>query len=110
MSMLEIKNIHKRFGSLEVLKGASIQVEPHQVVVILGPSGSGKTTLLRCINFLERADKGELVVGGTAVESETVKKKEIGEIRKKVGFVFQNYNLFANKTALQNVMHRPGGW
>ena len=105
MSMLEIKNIHKRFGSLEVLKGASIQVEPHQVVVILGPSGSGKTTLLRCINFLERADKGELVVGGTTVDFETVKKKEIREIRKKVGFVFQNYNLFANKTALQNVMH-----
>ena len=75
MSMLEIKNIHKRFGSLEVLKGASIQVEPHQVVVILGPSGSGKTTLLRCINFLERADKGELVVGGTTVDFETVKNE-----------------------------------
>ena len=103
--MLEIKNIHKNFGSLEVLKGASIRVEAHQVVVILGPSGSGKTTLLRCINFLEHADKGELTVGDTKIDFETVKRREIREVRKKVGFVFQNYNLFANKTAIQNVMH-----
>lgn len=103
--MLEIKKIYKGFGELEVLKGASIKVEPHQVVVILGPSGSGKTTMLRCINFLERADSGELVVGDTKVDFSKVKKKEIHEIRKKVGFVFQNYNLFTNKTALQNVMH-----
>lgn len=103
--MLEIKNIHKKFDDLEVLKGASIQVDAHQVVVILGPSGSGKTTLLRCINFLEHADQGQLVVGDTRVDFAAAKKREIREIRKKVGFVFQNYNLFANKTAIQNVMH-----
>lgn len=103
--MLEINNIYKSFGSLEVLKGASIKVKPQQVVVILGPSGSGKTTMLRSINFLERADKGELVVGDMKVNFDTAKKREIREIRKKVGFVFQNYNLFNNKTALQNVMH-----
>ena len=103
--MLEIKNIHKKFDDLEVLKGASIKVDAHQVVVILGPSGSGKTTLLRCINFLEHADQGQLVVGDTQVDFSSAKKREIREIRKKVGFVFQNYNLFANKTAIQNVMH-----
>lgn len=102
--MIEIKNIHKKFGNLEVLTGASVRVEPHQVVVVLGPSGSGKTTMLRCINFLEHADKGQLTVGDMTVDFAKVKKKEIREIRKKVGFVFQNYNLFANKTALQNVM------
>ncbi len=103
--MLEIKNIHKKFDDLEVLKGASIKVDAHQVVVILGPSGSGKTTLLRCINFLEHADQDQLVVGDTQVDFSAAKKREIREIRKKVGFVFQNYNLFANKTAIQNVMH-----
>ena len=103
--MIEIKNIYKSFDKLKVLTGASIKVEPHQVVVVLGPSGSGKTTMLRCINFLERADSGELTVGDMTVDFAKVKKKEIHEIRKKVGFVFQNYNLFANKTALQNVMH-----
>lgn len=103
--MIEIKNIHKSFGKLDVLTGASIKVEPHQVVVVLGPSGSGKTTMLRCINFLEHADSGVLTVGDMTVDFSKVKKKEIHEIRKKVGFVFQNYNLFANKTALQNVMH-----
>lgn len=103
--MLEIKNIHKKFDDLEVLKGASIKVDAHQVVVILGPSGSGKTTFLRCINFLEHADQGQLVVGDTQVDFSSAKKREIREIRKKVGFVFQNYNLFANKTAIQNVMY-----
>lgn len=103
--MLEIKNIHKKFDDLEVLKGASIKVDAHQVVVILGPSGSGKTTLLRCINFLEHADQGQLVVDDTQVDFSAAKKRDIREIRKKVGFVFQNYNLFANKTAIQNVMH-----
>ena len=82
--MLEIKNIHKNFGSLEVLKGASIRVEAHQVVVILGPSGSGKTTLLRCINFLEHADKGELTVGDTKIDFETVKRREIREVNEEM--------------------------
>ncbi len=103
--MLELNNLHKSFGKLEVLKGVSIKVEPRQVVVILGPSGSGKTTLLRGINFLEQPDSGELVIAGKKLDYEKVKKRDIREVRKKVGFVFQNHNLFANKTALQNVMH-----
>lgn len=103
--MIEIKNIKKNFDDLEILKDVSLSVQPHEVVVVLGPSGSGKTTMLRCINFLEHADSGILTVGDTTVNFSKVSKKEIREIRKKVGFVFQNYNLFANKTALENVMH-----
>lgn len=102
--MIEVKHIKKSFGKLSVLKDVSLKVEEGQVVVFLGPSGSGKTTLLRCINFLEHADSGELTIGDITVDVSTVKKKQIHEIRKKVGFVFQNYNLFANKTALENVM------
>lgn len=103
--MIEIKNIKKSFGKLSVLTDVSLTVQPHEVVVVLGPSGSGKTTMLRCINFLERADSGKLTVGDMTIDFTKVSKREIHEIRKKVGFVFQNYNLFANKTALQNVMH-----
>ena len=101
--MLELRNIQKAFGSLEVLKGVSLNVNQGDVIAILGPSGSGKTTLLRCANFLERADGGELVFDGEHIPLKTVSKKDIARIRKKTAFVFQNYNLFANKTALQNV-------
>ena len=101
--MLELRNIQKAFGSLDVLKGVSLNVNQGDVIAILGPSGSGKTTLLRCANFLERADGGELVFDGEHIPLKTVSKKDIARIRKKTAFVFQNYNLFANKTALQNV-------
>lgn len=101
--MIAIQNIHKAFGSNEVLKGVNIRVEHGDVVVIIGPSGSGKTTLLRCINFLEKADDGRLTIGDLSVDFRTVTKKEIRQIRYRTGFVFQNYNLFANKTALENV-------
>ncbi len=101
--MLEIKNIHKRFGNTEVLKGVDLNVEKGDVVVILGPSGSGKTTLLRSINFLERADQGSMVFGDKKYSFQKASKKEILEVRKKTAFVFQNYNLFQNKTALENV-------
>jgi L-cystine transport system ATP-binding protein len=101
--MLEIKNIRKSFGKTEVLKGVDIQIAKGDVTVILGPSGSGKTTLLRCINFLERADDGEMIIDGIHVQFNKAKKKDILEIRKKTAFVFQNYNLFNNKTALGNV-------
>lgn len=101
--MLEIKNIHKAFDGLGVLKGVSLSVEKGDVVAILGKSGSGKTTLLRCINFLETADDGELVFDGETVPLHNASKRDIARIRKKTAFVFQNYNLFRNKTALQNV-------
>lgn len=101
--MLEIKHIKKSFGSLSVLKGVDITVEQGDVVAILGPSGSGKTTLLRCINFLENADEGTLIFGREKYELGHVSKKEIARLRKKTAFVFQNYHLFQNKTALQNV-------
>ncbi len=101
--MIEIKNIHKAFGKNKVLRGVDIKVEKGDVVVILGSSGSGKTTLLRCINFLEKADDGEIRINDMQVKFKNASKKEILDIRKKTAFVFQNYNLFNNKTALENV-------
>ncbi len=101
--MLQVKNVHKKFGENEILKGVSLDVEKGDIIVILGPSGSGKTTLLRCINFLERADKGTIDFKDIHTEFKTASKKQIHELRQHTGFVFQNYNLYANKTALQNV-------
>ena len=101
--MLEIKNVHKRFESLEVLKGIDLNVNKGDVVAILGPSGSGKTTFLRCLNFLERADRGEIVFDGERFDLHTASRADVARIRKKTAFVFQNYNLFLNKTVLQNV-------
>ena len=103
MAMLEIKNLHKSFGSLEVLKGVSLDVEKGDVVAILGPSGSGKTTFLRCVNFLETADQGEMIFDGEHFPLHGASKKDIARLRMKTAFVFQNYNLFRNKTAIQNV-------
>ena len=100
---MKIKNLHKSFGKQAILQGVDLQIDKGDVVVILGPSGSGKTTLLRCINFLEKADQGEAVFGDTVVDLRTASKKQIHAIRQKVAFVFQNYNLFHNKTALENV-------
>lgn len=101
--MLEIKNIHKRFGKQEVLKGLDLSIEKGDVVAILGPSGSGKTTLLRCMNFLERPSEGTMLFDGKTYRMPTVTRREIGEIRRKTAFVFQSYNLFYNITALENV-------
>lgn len=101
--MLEIKNIKKSFGNLDVLKGIDLSVDKGEVITILGPSGSGKTTLLRCINFLESADEGEMIFENEHFHLGQVSKKDIARIRKQTAFVFQNYNLFANKTALENV-------
>lgn len=102
--LIEIKSIYKKFGKNEILKGVDLKVEKGEVIVILGPSGSGKTTLLRCINFLEKADDGELIIGEDKIHFQHVTKKDIFNVRKKTAMVFQNYNLFNNKTAIENVM------
>lgn len=102
--MIEIKNLHKSYDKLEVLKGINFTVNDGDVVAILGPSGSGKTTVLRCMNFLVKADKGSIIFDGKEHDLANISHKEVSEIRKKTGFVFQNYNLFLNKTVLENVM------
>ena len=101
--MLEVRDIKKSFGTQQVLKGVGLTVEKGDVVAILGPSGSGKTTLLRCINFLEKADEGTMIFDGETFPLDRMTKKDIARLRRKTAFVFQNYNLFRNKTALQNV-------
>ena len=121
MAMLEIRNVQKTFrtyakpglfhrpgarkvvSELPVLCGVDLTVEKGDVVAILGPSGSGKTTLLRCLNFLETADAGQLVFDGESFDLAHASRADIARLRKKTAFVFQNYNLFRNKTALQNV-------
>ncbi|KUP09321.1 arginine ABC transporter ATP-binding protein [Bacillus coahuilensis m2-6] len=106
--MLTLKNIHKRFGDLEVLKGLDLQVDKGKVVVLIGPSGSGKTTFLRCINSLEVPDQGSITLDGNTTEfTDGITQKEILNLRRNTGMVFQNYNLFPHKTALENVMEGP---
>ena len=101
--MLEAQEVRKSFDGKEILRGISLQVDKGDVIAILGPSGSGKTTLLRCLNFLERADSGTLVLDGETIPLHSASKKQMAAIRKKTAFVFQSYNLFQNKTVLQNV-------
>lgn len=102
--MLKVTNVHKKFGKNEILKGVDLTVNKGDVVVILGPSGSGKTTFLRCLDFLETADSGEMDFDDIHIDFSHANKKNILDVRRKTGFVFQNYNLFANKTVLENVM------
>lgn len=102
--ILSVRGITKSFKETgPVLRGIDLDVEKGDVVAILGPSGGGKTTLLRCINFLERADSGSLAFDGKTYDLASITPKEIAAVRRRTGFVFQNYNLFLNKTALQNV-------
>ena len=101
--LLRISHVRKSFGTLEVLKDISIDVYKGDVVSILGPSGSGKTTLLRCINFLERADGGSITLDDTTIDLKAATREQASEVQRKTGFVFQNYNLFRNKTALENI-------
>lgn len=101
--MLTVKNMRKKFNDQYVLNGIDLTVSKGDVSVILGPSGSGKTTLLRCINFLEAPDEGSMDFDDIHLDYRDVHRDKILEVRRKTGFVFQNYNLFANKTALQNV-------
>lgn len=102
--MLKVSDVKKSFGTNEVLRGVSFDVDRGDVVSILGASGSGKTTLLRCLEFFERADSGHMVLGDIQVDLHAYSKKVARQIRQRTAFVFQNYNLFENKTALENVM------
>ena len=102
--MLGVKNIHKSFGSNQVLKGIDFEVNEGEVIAVIGSSGSGKTTLLRCMAFLEQADDGIFTFDELSKDIRKITKKEIKELRMKMGFVFQSFNLFRNMTALQNVM------
>lgn len=101
--MIAFEDIHKSFGDNEVLKGISCTIPTGSVTVILGPSGSGKTTLLRSVNFLERADRGKIILDELHIDVEKATKAEIRAIRQRTAMVFQAYNLFKNKTALENI-------
>lgn len=109
--MIEIKNIHKTFGNNAILRGIDLNIQKGQVVVILGPSGSGKTTFLRCLNALEMPEQGTIKFENEqplAVDfGDSPTKKAILALRRKSGMVFQNYNLFPHKTAIENVMEGP---
>ena len=105
MAVLEVKNLKKHFGSTDVLKGVSFSLEKGQVLAIIGSSGSGKTTLLRCLNFLETPDEGDIVVDGKLLSRAT--DEELRSSRLHFGLVFQNFNLFPQYTALDNIMLAP---
>ncbi len=102
--LISIRDVHKSFGDLEVLKGVSMDVKQGEVVCIIGPSGSGKSTLIRCINALNSINSGSIKVEGLEVNDPALDKLEL---RKTVGMVFQQYNLFPHKTALENIMMAP---
>lgn len=102
--MIEIKSLYKSFGDLKVLKDINLNVKKGEIVAIIGPSGTGKSTLLRCINFLEEADKGKIRIGAIEVDVEKAAKKEIRELRQQTAMVFQSFNLFNNKTVLENII------
>lgn len=101
--MIKIQNLHKTFGSLEVLKGIDLEIEKGEVVAVIGSSGTGKSTLLRCMNYLEVPDEGSVTIGDITVTAGKASKKEIHELRKHSAMIFQNYNLFSNKDVLGNV-------
>jgi polar amino acid transport system ATP-binding protein len=105
-SLVRLRDVHKSFGRVEVLRGISLHVDRGQAVCVIGPSGSGKSTLLRCINALVPIDRGEIYVGAHAVH-ELRSDRDMIALRKDVSIVFQQYNLFPHKTALENIMMAP---
>ena len=102
--MIKVENIKLSFGKNEVLKGINFKIEKGQVISIIGPSGSGKSTFLRSLNFLESASSGTITFGNETFDLSKINKKDINRLRKNTTMVFQNYNLFKNKTALENVI------
>ncbi|AQA11073.1 ectoine/hydroxyectoine ABC transporter ATP-binding protein EhuA [Streptomyces malaysiensis subsp. malaysiensis] len=113
-AMVDIRSVHKSFGSLEVLRGIDLEVRSGEVAVVLGPSGSGKSTLLRAINHLEKVDSGWISVGGSLVGYRRqgdrlyeLREREILKQRTRIGFVFQNFNLFPHLTVLENIVEAP---
>lgn len=103
-TMIELHDVHKSYGHLEVLRGIDLQITKSEVVVVIGPSGSGKSTMLRCINALEPIQRGKIIIEGTDL---TDSKTNVNQVRQKIGMVFQSFNLFPHKTALENVMLAP---
>ncbi|WP_346685253.1 amino acid ABC transporter ATP-binding protein [Megamonas hypermegale] len=101
--MIEIKNLHKSFGHVEVLKGVDVSIAEKEVVVIIGPSGSGKSTLLRCMNYLEEPTSGDITVDNMKLD----KHADINKIRENIGMVFQRFNLFPHMTVLENITLAP---
>ncbi|GLQ71965.1 amino acid ABC transporter ATP-binding protein [Vibrio penaeicida] len=101
--MIKLDNIHKSFGDTEVLKGIDIEIQQGEIIVIIGSSGTGKSTLLRCVNFLEQANKGVISIDDITVDAEKHTKSDVLALRRKTGFVFQSYALFAHMTARQNI-------
>ncbi len=102
--MIEVHHLSKSFGKLEVLKNIDINVSEKEVVVLIGASGSGKSTLLRCLNFLEVAERGEIIIDSEKVD---LVKTNLNKVREKVGMVFQHFNLFPHKTVLENITEAP---
>lgn len=102
--MIKVTNLHKSFGELAVLKGIDFQANTGEAIVIIGPSGMGKSTFLRCINYIERPEKGIIEIDNVKVDAEKCTEKEIKQLRLKTSMVFQNYNIFKNKTVIENVM------
>ncbi len=102
--MISVKGLTKRFGTATVLDGIDLEIADGERVVVIGPSGTGKSTLLRCLNFLDRPDAGEIRVGDVAVDAARAGRRDILALRRATAFVFQNYALFANKTAKENIM------
>lgn len=102
--MIKVTDLHKNFGELAVLKGIDFQANTGEVIVIIGPSGMGKSTFLRCINYIERPEKGIIEIDNVKVDAEKCTEKEIKQLRLKTSMVFQNYNIFKNKTVIENVM------
>lgn len=102
-TMIQVKNLKKNFGNVQVIKGIDLEIKEKEVVVIIGPSGSGKSTVLRCLNHLEVPTEGEIIIDGIKLEEGA----NLNAIRREVGMVFQRFNLFPNMTVLENIMLAP---